>query len=89
MYSGSKMASLQISIRRDLYNKLKQLKHANESFSDVIERLLPPESNIPQVLACYGIAAKNNDSEILAAYNEAQQIIRKNFHARNANLDTI
>ena len=26
------MASLQISIRRDLYNKLKQLKHANRKF---------------------------------------------------------
>lgn len=34
------MASKNISIRLDLYKKLKGLKEENESFSDLIERLL-------------------------------------------------
>ena len=34
------MASKNISIRLDLYNELVKLKEENESFSDLIERLL-------------------------------------------------
>ncbi len=34
------MASKNISIRLDLYKKLEKLKEQNESFSDLIERLL-------------------------------------------------
>lgn len=34
------MVSRNISIRLDLYKKLKKIKEKNESFSDVIERLL-------------------------------------------------
>ena len=79
------MASLQISIRRDLYNKLKKLKGVKESFSDVIERLLPEESNLSAVLACYGVA-ENNDPEILAAYDEARKEIRSHFHIRHTTL---
>ena len=78
------MVSFQISIKKKIYDKLKKLKETNESFSDVIERLLPPESNIDEVLACYGIAAENNDPEIFESYKEAQKIVRKNFHVRNS-----
>lgn len=34
------MASKNISIRLDLYKKLKKLKQVDESFSDIIEKLL-------------------------------------------------
>ncbi|MHA1284241.1 MAG: antitoxin VapB family protein [Promethearchaeota archaeon] len=34
------MASRNISIRQDLYERLKKFKDRNESFSDLIERLL-------------------------------------------------
>jgi predicted CopG family antitoxin len=34
------MASKNISIRLDLYKRLKKLKKSNESFSEVIEKLL-------------------------------------------------
>ncbi|MBD3195891.1 MAG: antitoxin [Candidatus Lokiarchaeota archaeon] len=34
------MASKNISIRLDLYKKLKELKDKDESFSDIIEKLL-------------------------------------------------
>jgi len=34
------MASKNISIRLDLYKKLKKLKEKDESFSDIIEKLL-------------------------------------------------
>ena len=34
------MASKNISIKLELYKKLKQLKEENESFSDLIERIL-------------------------------------------------
>jgi hypothetical protein len=43
---------------------------------------LPSESNIEEVLACYGIAAENNDPEIFESYKEAQKIIGKSFHVR-------
>jgi predicted CopG family antitoxin len=76
------MVSLQISIRRDLYDKLKQLKGSDESFSDVIDRLLKSDTNVAGVLACYGAAGDNNDPEILAAYDEAQIQVRKHFHIR-------
>ncbi|HME50801.1 MAG TPA: antitoxin VapB family protein [Candidatus Lokiarchaeia archaeon] len=40
------MTSTQISIRRDVYEKLKREKQDDESFSDVIERLIEKKSNV-------------------------------------------
>ena len=34
------MASKMIAIKEEIYNKLSKLKKANQSFSDIIERLL-------------------------------------------------
>ena len=39
------MASINISITREIYNKLKQLKRSNESFSSVINRLISEKAN--------------------------------------------
>jgi predicted CopG family antitoxin len=82
------MASTQISIRNDIYNRLKREKRENESFSDVIERLLSEHGNGQQVLDCFGIARVNNDTDqedeekVLDSYEEAKDIIRKGFNSR-------
>jgi len=41
------MTSKIISLREDIYNNLKMLKDANESFSDVIERLISHRKKDP------------------------------------------
>ena len=54
------MASQQISIKQDVYKRLKKAKKSNESVSDIIERLLDNSSNIQKILPSYG-AAKSED----------------------------
>jgi predicted CopG family antitoxin len=56
-----------ISIREDVYKNLKKLKGANESFSEVIERLLANQKKEP--LKYFNIA-KNLPSEILEEFEE-------------------
>ena len=50
------MASKNIAIRDDLYARLDKLKEKNESFSDVIERLLDgsPKGSFNWVKKCLG-----------------------------------
>jgi predicted CopG family antitoxin len=76
------MTSTQISIRTDVYEKLKQAKQENESFSEVIERLLDVQSNASAVIECYGIAKDNTDDEIADAYSSASKEIRAMFNAK-------
>lgn len=57
------MASKMISIREDVYYKLAKLKHKNESFSELFERLLLNRKKDP--LKIYGIL-----SEIPEDYND-------------------
>ncbi len=38
-----------IAVADDVYEKLKKLKRKNESFSDVIRRLLPPQGRLSQL----------------------------------------
>lgn len=62
------MASKMISIREDVYKNLKRLKGANESFSEVIERLLANQKKEPLK---YFNLVKNLPSEILDEFEEA------------------
>jgi predicted CopG family antitoxin len=48
------MTSKMISIRDDIYKKLKKLKGPNESFSELIERLIANQQKNP--LKHFGIA---------------------------------
>lgn len=79
------MASQQISIKQDVYERLKKNKKANESFSDIIERLLDNISNKEKILSSYG-AAKSDDPEvedfILDTYAKSRLQIRKSFNTR-------
>ena len=74
--------STQISIRKEVYEKLKRAKQDNESFSDVIDRLLTSKSNVQDVLKCFGIARGPNDDFFLGTYAEAQKMIRSGFKSR-------
>ena len=76
------MTSNQISIRREVYDKLKRAKQENESFSDVIDRLLDAKSNVQDVLTCFGIARGSNDGVFLEAYAESTETIRAAFKSR-------
>jgi predicted CopG family antitoxin len=54
------MASKNISIREDLYEKLEKLKNKDENFSDLIERLLSEglKGSIPRLMKHFGAWAK-------------------------------
>jgi predicted CopG family antitoxin len=53
------MASHQISIRNDVYQKLKKIKQENESYSDTIERLLSSKGNVEDLKELYGILGED------------------------------
>jgi len=62
------MASKMISIRDDIYENLKKLKGPNESFSELIERLIRNQQKDP--LKHFGIA-KNLSDEVLDEFENA------------------
>ncbi|MEX2681946.1 MAG: antitoxin VapB family protein [Candidatus Sigynarchaeota archaeon] len=76
------MTSIQISIKKQLQERLKALKGEDESYSDVIERLLDGQGNLQEFIKCHGIAKGENEGEIHDAYAEARALIREKFRAR-------
>lgn len=54
------MASHQISIRDNVYQKLKNMKQENESYSDIIERLLSNKGNVEDLKELYGILGEDD-----------------------------
>ncbi len=76
------VTSVQISIRKELQERLKAIKDSTESYSDIIERLLDGQGNLQEFIKCYGIARGENEDEIHEAYAEAQKLIREKFRAR-------
>lgn len=62
------MTSKMISIREDIYKILKKLKGPNESFSELLERLIINQQKDP--LKHFGIA-KNLSDEILDDFERA------------------
>jgi len=62
------MPSKMISIRDDVYKSLKKLKGPNESFSELIERLIFNQQKDP--LKHFGIA-KDLSEEILSEFEKA------------------
>ncbi|TFG06033.1 MAG: antitoxin [Promethearchaeota archaeon] len=72
------MTSKIISIRKDIYEHLKRLKKDNESFSELIERLLTERKKDP--LRHFGIA-KDMPEDV---NNEFEKGI---FYARSKNLE--
>jgi len=69
------MTSKMISIRDDVYKSLKKLKGPNESFSELIERLIANQKKDP--LKHFGIA-KNISEEILDEFEKAVKEGKKN-----------
>jgi predicted CopG family antitoxin len=76
------MTSIQISIKKEIYEKLKALKKNDESYSEIIERLMNGQGNLQDVIKCYGIARGENEKEIHDAYQDAQKIIRETIKSR-------
>jgi predicted CopG family antitoxin len=62
------MTSKMISIRDEIYKNLKKLKGPNESFSELIERLIANQQKYP--LKHFGIA-KNLSDEVLDEFEKA------------------
>jgi len=65
---GENMTSKMISIRDDVYKNLKKLKGPNESFSELIERLISNQQKDP--LKHFGIA-KSLSEDILTEFEKA------------------
>ncbi|MHA1521282.1 MAG: antitoxin VapB family protein [Promethearchaeota archaeon] len=81
------MASQQISIKQEVYTRLKQAKKPHESFSDTIERLLVYDSNVDKILASIGSAGPDEGDDafeqvILDTYTQSRSEFRKNFKSK-------
>jgi len=69
------MTSKMISIRDDVYKNLKKLKGPNESFSELIERLIANQQKDP--LKFFGIA-KDLSDELVDEFEKAIIEAKKN-----------
>lgn len=69
------MTSKMISIRDDVYKNLKKLKGPNESFSELIERLIANQQKDP--LKFFGIA-KDLSNELVDEFEKAIIEAKKN-----------
>ena len=69
------MTSKMIAIRNDVYKSLKKLKGPNESFSELIERLIANQMKDP--LKHFGIA-QNLSEELLDEFEKAINEGKKN-----------
>lgn len=83
------MGSKNISIRLDLYKKLKKLKEKDESFSDLIERLLDEGllGGTSRIMKHFGSwsAQLNNYERIIKAFRKS---VDENIESRiKENLD--
>lgn len=70
------MVSKQISIRKDIYDRLKNQKKEKESFSDVIKRLLDNQSNFEEIKNCFGLS-KDLPNEIIDEFKQASKEMRE------------
>lgn len=70
------MVSKQISIRKEIYDRLKSQKKEDESFSDVIKRLLNNQSNFEEIKNCFGLS-KDLPDEIIDEFKQASKEMRE------------
>jgi len=72
------MGTKTISIREDLYKNLKSMKREDESFGDVVERLIPKnmEANLVDF---FGVL---KDNEVLSGLEEDTRRIRASSRFR-------
>ena len=77
MYTYTQMTSRNLSVKDDVYKKLREAKKGNESFSDVIERLLDGGQDL---MAFAGILS--GDKEFERVKSDIQQV-RKRTVLRN------
>ncbi|MFO8020259.1 MAG: antitoxin VapB family protein [Promethearchaeia archaeon] len=75
------MVSKQISIRKKIYDRLKGQKRENESFSDVIARLLDSQSNFSDIKECFGLS-KNLPEELTDKFRESNKEMRNMIKER-------
>jgi len=75
------MASHQISIRNDVYQKLKKIKQDNESYSDTIERLIEKKGNAEDIKELYGISGED-DLGLIEILKSSRKEIEKGLEIR-------
>ena len=75
------MASHQISIRDNVYQKLKKIKQENESYSDTIERLLSNKGNVEDLKELYVILGED-DLGFQDILNSSRKEIQKALEIR-------
>ena len=75
------MASKNIAIKEKLYERLVIKKKQNESFSDVIERLMAIEESQKNISRSFGVWDDISD-EIIEEMAQSNQRMRKQFEER-------
>jgi|LGVD01.1.fsa_nt_gb predicted CopG family antitoxin len=72
------MGTKTISIREDLYKNLKSMKREDESFGDVVERLIPKKREA-NLVDFFGVL---KDNEVLSGLEEDTRRIRASSRFR-------
>ena len=75
------MRSKQISIRKEIYDRLKNQKGENESFSDIIKRLLDSQSNFAKTKQCFGLSKELPD-DLVDEFKQASKEMRERIKKR-------
>lgn len=81
------MASKNISIREDLYRRLRELKEKGQSFSDIIEQLLDdgPKGTYSRLMKHYGSwkgLPREVDKTILSVRDQANEDLEQRLKER-------
>lgn len=73
------MATKTLTIREDVYKRLKSMKRDDESFSDLLERL---SGNEEDVMKGFGVFAGEKGDEFAAGVEEARERMDRDFKER-------
>ncbi len=76
------MVSHQISLRDEVYQRLKAERRPGESFSDAVDRLLASRGNFQDVIDLFGVAADEEEESFLEAFRESKNEFRAQFELR-------
>ncbi|WP_135829483.1 antitoxin VapB family protein [Halorussus halobius] len=73
------MATKTLTIREDVYDRLKSMKREEESFSDLLERLSGGDED---VMKGFGVFAGEEGDEFAASVEEARERMDRDYRER-------
>lgn len=77
MYTGTQMTSKTISLKEETYDRLRRARGADESFSDVIDRLLEVDDDSHPLYGLVGLATESDLDRIRERSREFRADVEK------------